>query len=139
MPSWICCPFLVTQVNWRYWRFITCSKESSKPCGGTSETNLWRKTNRIWFKYPERQANQDWSNSNFLNPQRIDNVDPATWFNTAVGDSVTVLKRNTANEGHLLSNQSNTDKWKNFFTNRVVPVWNALPTELKKLKKCQDI
>ena len=56
--------------------------------------------------------------------QWIDRVDPATWFNTA-GDNVTRLTRITAcayNEGNLLSNRSNTDQRKNFFTNRVIPI-----------------
>jgi len=60
----------------------------------------------------------------------IDRVDPDTWFNI-VGDNVTRLTRNTAYEGNLLTNRSNTDQRKNFFTNRVIPIWNALPTELK--------
>ena len=60
----------------------------------------------------------------------IDRVDPDTWFNI-LGDNVTRLTRNTAYEGNLLAYRSNTNLSKNFFTNRVIPLWNALPTELK--------
>ena len=60
----------------------------------------------------------------------FDRVDHSTWFKM-VGDNVIRPTRNTAYPKNIIGDRSNTEIRRNFFSNRVVPTWNALPTELK--------
>ena len=62
---------------------------------------------------------------------KVDRVDPSTWFNM-VGQVGHIQTRNTAYEGNLVPTRSRTEIRRNFFSNRVVPVWNSLPTEVKE-------
>ena len=57
----------------------------------------------------------------------IDNIKTSTWFKL-VGDNATRLTRNTAYCANLAS-RSRTDLRKNFFSNRVINTWNALPQD----------
>jgi len=59
-----------------------------------------------------------------------DRVDASIWF-TTVGDSANRLTRNTAYSMNLVATRSKTDIRKNFFSNRVVNLWNSLPTDIK--------
>ena len=59
-----------------------------------------------------------------------DHVDASIWF-TTVGDSANRLTRNTAYSMNLVATRSRTDIGKNFFSNRVVNLWNRLPTDIK--------
>ena len=59
----------------------------------------------------------------------IDNVDSSIWFKL-VGQTTHIPTRNTAYARNLLSSTAPSDIRKNFFSMRVVPLWNALP-ELK--------
>ena len=68
----------------------------------------------------------------------IDRVDQAIWFKQ-VGVTAHIRTRNTSCEGNLLSTISRTDIRKNFFSSRVVPVWNALPTELKETRSLNSL
>ena len=60
-----------------------------------------------------------------------DNVDASTWF-TLVGDNVDRHTRNLSYNKNLIAARSKTDTRLNFFTNRVVKLWNSLPTEIKE-------
>jgi len=59
-----------------------------------------------------------------------DRVDASIWF-TTVGDSANRLTRNTAYSMNLAATISRTDIRRNFFSNRVVNLWNSLPTDIK--------
>ena len=59
-----------------------------------------------------------------------DRVDSSIWFKT-VGDNANRLTRNTAYRNNLAATRSRTDIRKNFFSNRVVNLWNSLPTDVK--------
>ena len=61
----------------------------------------------------------------------IDRVESSTWF-SLVGDAVQRPTRNTSYPLNLVATRSNTELRKNFFTNRVVANWNALPIVLKE-------
>ena len=61
----------------------------------------------------------------------IDDVDPTTWFRT-VGNEVTRATRSTSYHLNLIGGRSNTEVRRNFFTNRVVSIWNALPDSVKE-------
>ena len=61
----------------------------------------------------------------------IDRVESSTWF-SLVGDDVQRPTRNTSYPLNLVATRSNTELRKNFFTNRVVANWNALPIVLKE-------
>ncbi len=51
-------------------------------------------------------------------------------FSTA-GDNANRLTRNTAYSKNLVATRSKTDIRKNFFSNRVINLWNNLPTDVK--------
>ena len=63
----------------------------------------------------------------------IDRVDPALWFNM-VGQRTYIQTRNTAYERNLVATRLLTEIRRNFFSNRVVPIWNALPVEVKEAR-----
>ena len=61
----------------------------------------------------------------------LDKVDYTTWF-TLVGDTPNRITRNTSYKKNLVATHSSTDIRKNFFTNRVVSMWNSLPIDVKE-------
>ena len=63
----------------------------------------------------------------------IDNVDASIWFQM-VGDLNLRLTRNTAYRTNLVASRCRTDLRRNFFSNRIVSTWNALPQDIKKSK-----
>ena len=60
-----------------------------------------------------------------------DNVDHSTWFKI-VGNHATRTTRSTGYHKNIIGNRSNTDIRKNFYSNRVVTVWNSLPESVKE-------
>jgi len=60
-------------------------------------------------------------------------VDFSIWFKT-VGDNANRLPRNTAYRKNLVATRSRTDIRKNFFSNRVINLWNNLPTDVKDVR-----
>ena len=60
-------------------------------------------------------------------------VDPNTWF-SRVQDNSSRVTRLSQDASNLTIRQSNTEVRKNFFSNRAVRGWNALPTETRNLK-----
>ena len=60
----------------------------------------------------------------------IDKVESTLMF-TTVGDQNFRLTRNTAYSNNLIASRSRTDLRKHFFSNRIVTLWNSLPTDLK--------
>ena len=63
----------------------------------------------------------------------IDKVDYSIWF-SLVGQTQHMLTRNTSYAKNIISYRPRTEIRKNFFSNRVVRTWNALPTELKEAR-----
>ena len=61
----------------------------------------------------------------------FDKVDYTTWFNI-VGNNPLRTTRSTGYHKNLTGVRSNTEIRKNFFTNRVIPLWNALPESVKE-------
>ena len=61
----------------------------------------------------------------------LDKVDYTTWF-TLVGYTPNRITRNTSYNKNLVATYSSTDIRKNFFTNRVVSMWNSLPIDVKE-------
>ena len=59
----------------------------------------------------------------------IDHVDSNKWFNT-YGNSARIT-RMASYPDNIIAKHSNTDTRRYFFTNRVVNMWNNLPSELK--------
>ena len=62
-----------------------------------------------------------------------DNVETGTWF-TLVGSDVTRPTRMTSYKDNLVPKHSRTDLRRNFYSNRVVNLWNNLPVEIKDAK-----
>ena len=62
-----------------------------------------------------------------------DKVKKGTW-STLVGSDVTRQTRNTSYKDNLVPKHSRTDLRRNFYSNRVVNLWNNLPTEMKDAK-----
>ena len=59
----------------------------------------------------------------------IDRVSPDIWFKTVEQNNR--LTRITSYSKNLVAVRSRTDIRKNFFSNRVVNLWNSLPTDIK--------
>ena len=62
-----------------------------------------------------------------------DKVEKGTWF-TLVGSDVARQTRMTSYKDNLVPKHSRTDLRRNFYSNRVVNLWNNLPTEIKDAK-----
>ena len=62
-----------------------------------------------------------------------DKVEKGTWF-TLVGSDVARQTRMTSYKDNLVTKHSWTDLRRNFYSNRVVNLWNNLPTEIKDAK-----
>ena len=62
--------------------------------------------------------------------RRKDNVDPSTWFDL-VGTDPARVTRHTQDPDNIRRQQPRSDLRKNFFSNRVVDTWNALPSDVK--------
>ena len=60
----------------------------------------------------------------------IDKVESTIMFIT-VGDQNLRLARNTAYSNNLIAWRSRTDLRNHFFSNRIVKLWNSIPTDLK--------
>jgi len=63
----------------------------------------------------------------------IDKVNKDTWF-TLVGNNTIRPTRSTAYHQNIVPNRSRTEIRRNFFSNRVVSLWNALPIEIKEAR-----
>ena len=59
-----------------------------------------------------------------------DAVDPSTWF-SLVGEQSGRVTRATSHPLNIIRGAFNTEVRKNFFSNRVIDNWNALPADLK--------
>ena len=66
---------------------------------------------------------------------QIDDIKTATWFNLT--GPVIRATRNTAYAKNIVLERSRTDTRKNFFTNHVAAIWNALPTDVKESQTLQ--
>ena len=130
MSSWICRPRLVTLVNWGIDVLERVQKRAVNLVVGLVGRTYEEKLTELGLNTLKDRRIQIDLVQTFKILKGIDRVDSDTWFNI-VGDNITRLTRNTAYEGNLLAYRSNTNLSKNFFTNRVIPLWNALPTKLK--------
>lgn len=66
---------------------------------------------------------------------RVDDVNAETWFKlTGISNRST---RSTSYHKNITLTTSRTETRKNFFSSRVAPTWNSLPTELKECKSVQ--
>ena len=61
----------------------------------------------------------------------FDKVNPSIWFRT-VDDQHTRLTRNTSNSKNLIATRFKTDIRRNFFSVRVVSLWNSLPFDVQE-------
>ena len=48
-----------------------------------------------------------------------------------------MITRNLSYHKNIISTRSNTEIRRNFFTNRVAPIWNALPETVKESQTVQ--
>ena len=62
--------------------------------------------------------------------RNVDNVNRNQWFHT-VSEQPTRATRQTSCEFNLCRKEWRTDQRRNFYSVRVIDVWNRLPTELK--------
>lgn len=63
----------------------------------------------------------------------MDNVDSRAWF-TLVGPTNNMRTRNTNCKKNIVGPTLRTEIRKNFFSNRLVSMWNGLPSDLKMSK-----
>ncbi len=76
---------------------------------------------------------------------RIDDVNPATWFElSSENDRPTRGNLEISDDGNqqkkltIKERKSNLELRKNFFSNRVVQPWNRLPEKLKHVKSVNE-
>ena len=62
----------------------------------------------------------------------FDKVDPATWF-VLVGHDPPRLTRDTSDPLNIVRQASRTEVRRHFFSQRVVALWNKIPSETKQL------
>ena len=60
----------------------------------------------------------------------VDNVDLNSWFNL-VGPNPSQTTRLTSYHSNIIPQRARTDIRRYFFTNRVVNLWNSIPTDIK--------
>ena len=62
----------------------------------------------------------------------FNDVDRSTWFEFANQNNTVIQTRSSSHPLNLRKKRCNTEIKKNFFSNRVVDDWNALPSHVKE-------
>ena len=68
----------------------------------------------------------------------VDDVDPKKWFTMTQDRNGAMSTRHTGGTLNVERGEGNGDVRRNFWSQRVVEPWNALPEEVKKAKSLND-